>query len=165
MKQKKARVDEKMKKIAEMNINRIYLSQTYKKFTLKILSWCFYFGILSTNLIAAIWTVLPTSILHWGAKKSNFLGYISHCSFAPISTLMLFFCCGWVIRKFRNKEIKFDIIKVIITLSGTIGFILGLVEFGLAIDTYIYIYLGLLIGILMTQILFIALKFYKFEQK
>jgi hypothetical protein len=45
----------------------------------------------------AIWTMLPLS-----APKSNDLGYISACPFAPWSTLMLLLGAGilWVVRQY-----------------------------------------------------------------
>jgi len=37
------------------------------------------------SAISAVWTVIPDS----SASKESMLGYKSHCSFAPISTIIL----------------------------------------------------------------------------
>jgi len=42
------------------------------------------------GIYAGIWTLIPTEYLGWGAAKVSYLGYISHCSFAPYSSFALF---------------------------------------------------------------------------
>ena len=39
------------------------------------------------STLSAVWTILPDA----SASKESMLGYHSHCSFAPISTLILIF--------------------------------------------------------------------------
>ncbi len=53
------------------------------------LFWAFLSALAIGSLAAAIWTVIPTALLPWGANVPNLLGYVSHCSYAPISTLVL----------------------------------------------------------------------------
>ncbi|MFW9869850.1 MAG: hypothetical protein ACFFFO_10960 [Candidatus Thorarchaeota archaeon] len=53
-------------------------------------AWAFISALIVGCLAAAVWTVIPTELLAWGAGAVNRMGYISHCSFAPISTLTLF---------------------------------------------------------------------------
>ncbi|MFW9958783.1 MAG: hypothetical protein ACFFCT_11990 [Candidatus Odinarchaeota archaeon] len=53
------------------------------------LVWAFLSAMVVGSFAAAIWTVIPTSLLSWGADNVNLIGYVSHCSFAPISTLIL----------------------------------------------------------------------------
>ena len=53
------------------------------------LVWAFFSALAIGCLAAAIWTVIPTVLLPWGASGANLLGYVSHCSYAPISTFVL----------------------------------------------------------------------------
>ncbi len=43
------------------------------------------------GIVTGIWTMIPTTLLGgFGASKSCYLGYIAHCSFTPLSTIILF---------------------------------------------------------------------------
>ncbi|MFW9925769.1 MAG: hypothetical protein ACFFDM_03265 [Candidatus Thorarchaeota archaeon] len=53
------------------------------------LVWAFISALIVGCIAAAIWTVIPTELLAWGAGVVNRMGYISHCSFAPFSTMTL----------------------------------------------------------------------------
>jgi hypothetical protein len=53
------------------------------------LVWAFMSAGIIGSLAAAIWTVVPTEMLTWGASTQNLIGYVSHCSYAPISTTIL----------------------------------------------------------------------------
>jgi hypothetical protein len=53
------------------------------------LIWAFIIAAVIGSAAAALWTVIPTEMLEWGASRSNLLGYVSHCSFVPISTGIL----------------------------------------------------------------------------
>ncbi|MHA2177496.1 MAG: hypothetical protein ACXAAK_04010 [Candidatus Thorarchaeota archaeon] len=53
------------------------------------LVWAFLSALIVGSYAAAMWTVIPTDLLQWGAGKMNLIGYVSHCSFVPISTLTL----------------------------------------------------------------------------
>jgi len=54
-----------------------------------ILAWALLSTMTVGSLTAAIWTAIPTASLPWGASDVNLIGYVSHCSFTPISTLIL----------------------------------------------------------------------------
>lgn len=53
------------------------------------LVWAFLSSLIVGSLAAAIWTAIPTVLLPWGAAYLNLIGYVSHCPFTPISTLIL----------------------------------------------------------------------------
>ncbi len=53
------------------------------------LLWSFISALIVGSFAAAIWTIIPTELLQWGAGEMNLIGYVSHCSFVPISTLSL----------------------------------------------------------------------------
>ena len=55
------------------------------------------------SAISTIWTLLPDS----SASKESMLGYKSHCSFTPISTLILIFLAiVFTYALFRTKFLK-----------------------------------------------------------
>jgi ABC-type sulfate transport system permease component len=56
------------------------------------------------SAISTIWTIIPDSL----ASKESMLGYKSHCSFAPISTIILILIAvvfSYIL--FRTKFLKF----------------------------------------------------------
>ncbi|MFW9963421.1 MAG: hypothetical protein ACFFCX_07650 [Candidatus Sifarchaeia archaeon] len=53
------------------------------------LVWAFLSAMIVGSFAAAVWTVIPTSLLSWGSNKVNYIGYVSHCPFVPVSTLIL----------------------------------------------------------------------------
>ncbi|UCB59165.1 MAG: hypothetical protein JSV67_02380 [Thermoplasmatales archaeon] len=56
------------------------------------------------SAISVVWTVIPDS----SASKESMLGYKSHCSFAPISTIILILIAvvfSYIL--FRTKFLKF----------------------------------------------------------
>ena len=57
------------------------------KFTIKILVIIILISGAIGSAICALWTVVPDS----SASKESMLGYKSHCSFTPISTIILAF--------------------------------------------------------------------------
>ncbi|UCE10977.1 MAG: hypothetical protein JSW61_03340 [Candidatus Thorarchaeota archaeon] len=53
------------------------------------LVWAFLISLTVGSFAAAIWTAIPTDLLAWGSTRPNLLGYVSHCSFVPLSTAIL----------------------------------------------------------------------------
>jgi hypothetical protein len=105
--------------------------------------WAFIMAAIVGSLAAAIWTIVPTEVLAWGASTPNLIGYVSHCSFAPISTAILMtvslvgVLMGWKLRKGR------EVAKgVFIGTAG--GLILGLIG---GIDITMFIGMGAGIGV------------------
>ena len=55
-----------------------------------VLVWPFLLVMVIGGIGSGVWTLLPTDLVGWGASTPNYLGYVSHCSFTPISSFMLF---------------------------------------------------------------------------
>ncbi len=76
---------------------------------------------------AGIWTLIPTNFLPWGSSKVNLIGYISHCPFVPISTLLLFgFALLGVLKARKRTDIKYN--GLIVIGFGVAGVIIGAVN-------------------------------------
>jgi flavodoxin len=52
--------------------------------------WAFMVAAVVGGIGAGIWTLIPTAWLDYGASKPCYLGYVTHCSFAPWSSIILF---------------------------------------------------------------------------
>ena len=77
--------------------------------------------------VAGIWTLIPTNLLPWGASQMNLIGYISHCSFAPISSLLLFgFALFGVLKARKRIDLKYN--GLIVIGFGITGVILGAIN-------------------------------------
>jgi len=75
------------------------------KFTVKILIIIVLIGGAMGSAISALWTVFPDS----SASKESMLGYKSHCSFTPISTIILaFIAVLFTYILFRKKLLFFN---------------------------------------------------------
>jgi hypothetical protein len=57
------------------------------KLAIKWFLFVLFFAGAISSAISAIWTLIPDS----SASKECMLGYLAHCSFTPISTMILFF--------------------------------------------------------------------------
>ena len=57
------------------------------EFSIKLLALMILIAISIGSAISTIWTLIPES----SASKENILGYKSHCTFTPISTIILIF--------------------------------------------------------------------------
>jgi hypothetical protein len=117
------------------------------------IAWAFLSALAIGSLAAAIWTVIPTALLPWGASSMNLLGYVSHCSYTPISTLVLGiaslvgFGLSYIMKKGRG-------IGRIVYVGTTGGLLLGLLGgvdvtmfMGMGIGLGIGVFLALTIGI------------------
>lgn len=107
------------------------------------LVWAFIVAAIVGGFAAAIWTLIPTEVLTWGANTPNLLGYVSHCSFTPISTSILSavslvgVLLGWKLK--RGREIAKG---VFIGTAG--GILLGLTG---GIDIGMFIGMGAGVGV------------------
>ena len=105
--------------------------------------WAFISAGIVGALSAAVWTVIPTEMLPWGATEVNLIGYVSHCSAAPVSTLSLLLIVGIVsviaVRLKRGRTM--GLVVFIMTAGGLLVGLLG------GIDVTMYIGMGVGVGV------------------
>jgi hypothetical protein len=107
------------------------------------LAWAFLSALALGCLAAAVWTVIPTALLPWGASEVNMLGYVSHCSYAPISTFILgsTSLVGFG-RSYKMKNGR--TIGKVVYVGTTGGLLLGLLG---GIDVAMFIGMGIGVGV------------------
>lgn len=111
------------------------------------LVWAFIMAAVLGSAAAAIWTIIPTEVLEWGASRPNLLGYISHCSFVPVSTSILSIVSlvgiliGWKLKKGR------EVAKGVFV--GTAGGLLVGASAGIDITMFIGMGAGVGIGVVL----------------
>jgi len=118
------------------------------------LVWAFLSAMVVGSFAAAIWTVIPTSLLSWGAGNVNLIGYVSHCSFAPASTLILL--ATTAIGIFLIHRLRRGRVIGLSVLVGTIGgLLIGLLNgvdivmfMGMGAGVAVGIVLGFIVGII-----------------
>ncbi|MHA2118202.1 MAG: hypothetical protein ACW98J_04710 [Candidatus Thorarchaeota archaeon] len=118
------------------------------------LVWAFIIAAIVGSSAAAIWTLIPTELLAWGASSPNLLGYVSHCSFAPLSTSILSavsvtgILMAWKLK--RGREIAKGVL--IGTAGGLLLGLLGGIDIvmfiGMGAGIGVGVVLGILIGLL-----------------
>lgn len=107
------------------------------------LVWAFFSALAIGCLAAAIWTAIPTALLPWGASSTNLLGYVSHCSYAPISTFVL--SSTSLVGFGRSYKLKSGrAIGKVVYAGTTGGLLLGLLG---GIDVVMFIGMGIGVGI------------------
>ncbi|MGY5853051.1 MAG: hypothetical protein RTU92_05745 [Candidatus Thorarchaeota archaeon] len=112
----------------------------------RILGFALIWGIIQaatlSSLIAAVWTVIPTDMLTWGADKSNLIGYVSHCSYTPVSTsiLMVMFTVGMLIT-YKMKS------RSEVGLRVSLGILLGIVVSSVREVSMLTLFVGLGLGV------------------
>jgi hypothetical protein len=107
-------------------------------------------------LAAAIWTVIPTEMLQWGADYVNLIGYVSHCSYTPISTLILLSIStvGAVI----SYKLKRGRTIGLMVFAGTAGgLMIGLLS-GIDVTMYIGMGVGIGVGVLLGLVIGLVRK-------
>jgi hypothetical protein len=107
------------------------------------IGWAFLSALAIGSLAAAIWTAIPTALLPWGASGMNLLGYVSHCSYTPISTLVLgsTSLVGFG-RSYKMKSAR--TIGKIVYLGTTGGLLIALLG---GVDVTMFIGMGIGLGI------------------
>jgi hypothetical protein len=109
--------------------------------------WAFLSAAVVGSLAAAIWTVIPTEMLQWGANEVNLIGYVSHCSYTPISTLMLLSIS--IVGAVISYKLKRGRTIGLVVFAGTSGgLMIGLLG-GIDVAMYIGMGAGLGVGVLL----------------
>ena len=105
--------------------------------------WAFLSAAVVGSLAAAIWTAIPTEMLQWGADEVNLIGYVSHCSYTPISTLILLSIS--TVGAAISYKLKRGRTIGLVVFAGTFGgLMIGLLG---GIDVAMYIGMGAGIGV------------------
>lgn len=118
------------------------------------LVWGFLSALVIGTLAAAIWTVIPTELLRWGASKVNLIGYVSHCPFVPISTVVLLgsTTVGSILIWKLNPGRSIGSVIFMATASGLLIGLLGGVDItmfmGMGAGVGIGIAIGFIVGVL-----------------
>ncbi|MFW9976081.1 MAG: hypothetical protein ACFFDQ_12495 [Candidatus Thorarchaeota archaeon] len=107
------------------------------------LVWAFLSAMIVGSFAAAVWTVIPTSLLSWGSSRVNLLGYVSHCPFVPFSTLILL--ATTIIGIFIVRRLKRGrIIGLGVFIGTTGGLLIGLIG---GIDIIMFMGMGAGVGV------------------
>lgn len=113
--------------------------------------WAFLSAGIVGSFAAAIWTVIPTDMLSWGANDVNLIGYVSHCPYVPVSTTILLAAVGILaIFAYRLKSGRTIGLGVFIGTAG--GLMVGLLG-GIDIIMFIGMGAGVGVGILLGLII------------
>lgn len=103
-------------------------------------------------LAAGIWTLIPTNLLPWGSGEVNLIGYASHCSFAPISSLALIGASligvALAIRVEQRNPIGYMMLSIT-TLGIIAGAILNGIDTSMFIIGGVAILIGMILGIIL----------------
>lgn len=94
-------------------------------------------------LAAGIWTLIPTALLPWGSGEVNLIGYISHCPFAPISSIALIGASLIGVLLATRIEQRNPVGYMMISVA-TLGILVGMIN---GIDTSMFLVGGVAIGI------------------
>jgi hypothetical protein len=131
----------------KINENQTNTSNVGRNFVsaLKLsVEWGVLTAIIIGCLAAGIWTLVPTALLPWGSGEINLLGYISHCPFAPISSLTLIIVSLIGVGLSTRIEERNPIGYMMLSL-GALGILVGALLNG--VDTGMFIIGGVTIGI------------------
>ena len=120
------------------------------------LVWALLAAAIVGSLAAAIWTVIPTEILQWGASEVNLIGYVSHCSYTPISTLILLSTA--FVGAAISYKLKHGRTIGLVVFAGTAGgLMIGLLE-GIDVTMYIGMGAGIGVGVLLGLVIGLVRK-------
>ena len=117
------------------------------------LVWAFVSAMIIGSFAAGVWTLIPTALLPWGASYENLIGYVSHCPFAPASSLILISVAligsfiAFRLKRGRNIGIGVFLGTLGGLLVGLRGGIDIIMFIGMGTGVGVGVVLGLLIGI------------------
>ncbi len=142
--------------LEELNVTEVpqveYESEKEESFlgsVLRILTstllWSMVLTAIASSLIAAVWTLTPTELLDWGSQRANLIGYVSHCNYTPISTMILvgvsIVFLPLMVRLIGKYGLNYGV------LTGlAIGLLTGIGS-GLSQGRFVNIFIGLGIGV------------------
>ena len=109
--------------------------------------WAFISAGVVGALAAAVWTVIPTDLLPWGATSVNLIGYVSHCSYAPVSTLILLSTAG-ILGAIAYKLKRERTSGTIVFIGTAAGLMVGLLR-GIDVTMFIGMGAGVGVGVLL----------------
>ena len=118
--------------------------------------WAFISAGIVGALAAAIWTVIPTDMLPWGASEVNLIGYVSHCSYTPVSTLILLAAAS-IVSIFAYK-LKQGRTTGLVVFAGTAGGLLVGLLGGIDVTMYIGMGTGVGVGVMLGLIIGLVQK-------
>ncbi|MFW9993948.1 MAG: hypothetical protein ACFFD4_18030 [Candidatus Odinarchaeota archaeon] len=146
-------------KITTVTENRIdgTIANLNIKLALKLAgNWGFIATLVIGCLAAGVWTLIPTEFLTWGSSKTNLLGYVSHCPFAPLSSLALFgisLAEMMVAVRMPGK----NPVGYTVFITGILGILTGMLVEGIGTNMFIAGGIGIVMGI----VLVIAFELFK----
>ncbi|MFW9788806.1 MAG: hypothetical protein ACFFE2_14665 [Candidatus Thorarchaeota archaeon] len=111
------------------------------------LIWAFVSAGIVGALAAAVWTVIPTDMLSWGATKVNLIGYVSHCPFVPVSTMILLSTVG-VLSVVAYKLKRVRNIGLVVFTGTAVGLLVGLLG-GIDVTMYMGMGSGVAVGVML----------------
>ena len=132
---------------SERTEEQSFLKRVFRSIGLSFL-WGFIAALAIGCLASGIWTFIPTEYLAWGSSKINLVGYLSHCSFTPISTIVLLgtSLIGFALAlKMRARN---PIGYTVMGITG-IATLIGILRGGLDIAMFIGMGTGVGIGIVL----------------
>ncbi len=113
--------------------------------------WTFLTALVIGCLTAGVWTIIPTEFLTWGASKVNLIGYVSHCSFAPVSTLTLLGSAIVGGRLMLRMPMR-NPIGIVVFVSAALGTVIGMIR-GIDILTFAGMGAGVGVGFVVAVII------------
>jgi len=127
----------------ERQIEEVHVPRNFVSAVKLSVGWGIVTALIIGCFVAGLWTLMPTSLLPWGSHKFNLIGYVSHCSFAPLSSLALFggSLVGIVLAVRMRERNPVGYITISFAL---LGMLIGMWN---GFDTDIFIFGGLSIGL------------------
>ena len=136
---------------ATEKITEIRTTESFKQLFKLSLNWGFNALLVTATLVAGVWTLLPTAILPWGAHKTNLIGYISHCSFAPVSSIILLGGAAFGIYRAFKKKGR-NPVGYIIFPAAIIATLIGIFTMGIDLNLLFVTGLGIGGGVVVVMV-------------
>ena len=111
------------------------------------IAWAIITGLAIGCGAAALWTLIPTALLSWDSSDVNLIGYVSHCPFVPVSSLVLVggLLFGVVLAVRMRGQ---NSIGLLIPLAGATGTLLGMLG-GIGLNMFRFMGAGIGLGVVL----------------